>query len=72
MKKLKRLKLGEIKIMAARKRTLKNINKAIESAKRQIASYVSLSNPDMVKHYKKHLADAVYIKSLIEKDINKK
>ena len=55
--------------MAAKKRTLKSIDGAIVSAKKCIASYKATGNLSIVKHYEKHLADAMYIKSLIEKDM---
>jgi hypothetical protein len=57
--------------MAAKARTLKRINEAIESCKKSMEWYFKKGNSGMVSNYKKHLDDSKYIKSLIEKDMKK-
>jgi hypothetical protein len=62
----------ENKIMAAKKRTLKGIVKAIEGIERSIKMYASRNDSDMVEHYKKQLRDMKYLKTLVVRDIKKK
>jgi len=57
--------------MAAKARTLKRINQAIDSCKKSMEWYFKKGNSGMVSNYKKHLDDSKYIKSLIEKDMKK-
>jgi hypothetical protein len=55
--------------MAARVRTLKWVNKTIETINRGIKNYAATGNLDMEKVCQAQLRDAKYLKSLVEKDI---